>query len=407
MNIPKLRFQEFNEFWKETKLKELGSFLGGGTPSTKEISFWNGNIPWISSSDITDENIFDIRKTRYITQNAINKSATKIIPTGSVLIVSRVGVGKVAVNDVDICTSQDFTSIHLSNSNNIFIAYLIKNETKKLLEFNQGTSIKGFVKSDLEELIINIPNIEEQNKIAHFLTSIDDKIKLLKENKSLLENYKKGVMQQIFTQEIRFKNEKGTYFKDWKEKTLGDIGKTFNGLTGKTKENFGKGLPYIQYKQIFDNSKINIEKCEFVDVNEKDNQNKVQFGDVFFTVSSETPNEIGTASVLLDNVKEMYLNSFCFGYRANSLKELIPEFSRYLFRSELFRIDIMKLAQGSTRYNMSKVELMKLKIKLPVEEEQIKIAKFLFSIDEKIDLVNIQITETQEYKKGLLQQMFI
>ena len=130
------------------------------------------------------------------------------------------------------------------------------------------------------------------------------------------------------------------------------------------------------------------------------------FGDVFFTVSSETPNEIGTASVLLDQIDELYLNSFCFGYRANSLDLLSPYFSRYLFRSELFRNEIVKLAQGSTRYNMSKVQLMKLKIQLPCLEEQQKIATFLSNVDAKIESTNQQINQTQSFKKGLLQQMF-
>lgn len=107
----------------------------------------------------------------------------------------------------------------------------------------------------------------------------------------------------------------------------------------------------------------------------------MQFGDVFFTVSSETPNEIGMSSVLLDEIEELYLNSFCFGFRANSLSELNPYFSRYLFRSENFRNEIIKLAQGSTRYNMSKLQLLKIEILLPCIEEQTKIANFLSAIE--------------------------
>lgn len=404
---PKLRFPEFEGDWDTKKLKQIGSFLGGGTPSTKEGSYWNGDIPWISSSDVSDENIFDIRKTRFITTDAVKKSATKLIPKGNILIVSRVGVGKVVINDEDICTSQDFTNLILNNSNNFFIAYLIKNETNKLLEFNQGTSIKGFVKSDLEELNIILPSLPEQTRIANFLSLIDEKITLLKEKKADLEEYKKGIMHKIFSQELSFKDDNDEQFEKWQDKTLGDIGETYNGLTGKTKENFGAGKPYIQYKQIFDDSKIDISRFELVEINTNEKQNKVSFGDVFFTVSSETPNEIGTASVLLDKIEELYLNSFCFGFRPNSLEQLSPYYSRYLFRSVLFRNQIVKLAQGSTRFNMSKVQLMKIVVKLPCLAEQIKIANFLSAIDEKIALVNNQIGDTQEYKKGLLQQLFV
>jgi type I restriction enzyme, S subunit len=111
-------------------------------------------------------------------------------------------------------------------------------------------------------------------------------------------------------------------------------------------------------------------------------------------------------SVLLDKIDELYLNSFCFGYRPNSLDELNPYFSKYLFRSELFRNELIKLAQGSTRYNMSKIQLMKQKIKLPSFREQEKIANFLGAIDEKIQLVAKQLEQLREWKKGLLQKMF-
>lgn len=185
---------------------------------------------------------------------------------------------------------------------------------------------------------------------------------------------------------------------------MGEIGATFNGLTGKTKVDFGEGMPYVQYMQIFSNSKINVEEFGLVKIEVNENQSKVQYGDVFFTTSSETPNEIGTASVMLEDVGDVYLNSFCFGFRPNSLTELVPQFSRYLFRSELFRREIIKLAQGSTRFNMSKVELMKLRVLLPKEDEQNKIANFLTSLDDSIESIGVEIDGSIEYKKGLLQK---
>ena len=214
-------------------------------------------------------------------------------------------------------------------------------------------------------------------------------------------------MQQLFTGKLRFKDENGKAYPKWEEKRLGEIGNTFNGLTGKTKENFGVGEPYIQYMQIFANSKIDISKCGLVQIDKNEEQQRVQYGDVFFTTSSETPDEIGTCSVLLNEVGEMYLNSFCFGFRPNSFEKLFPSFASYLFRNEIFRRIIVRLAQGSTRYNMSKVQLMKLKVLLPSKVEQQKIANYLSSIDTKIEIISNQINQTQTYKKGLLQQMFI
>lgn len=134
-----------------------------------------------------------------------------------------------------------------------------------------------------------------------------------------------GLSENLFSQKVRVKE-----FSDkWELKSLGEIGGTYNGLSGKTKDDFGKGKPYIQYKQIFDSSKVKIGNCGLVEILENENQNNVRYGDIFFTISSETPDEIGMSSVILDEVNEMYLNSFCFRYRPLSLQTLNPLFCKF------------------------------------------------------------------------------
>ncbi len=179
---------------------ELGKFMGGGTPSTKNVSFWNGTIPWISSSDLTDGDIFKLKITRYLTKEAIDQSATKIIPSKSILIVARVRVGKIAVNEIPVCTSQDFLNLIVNEEvcNYKFLALLLQAKTKYLLGFVQGTSIKGFVKDDLSNLSFTIPSIVEQTTIAKFLTSIDKKIALLDTKLQQAQTFKKGLLQQLF-----------------------------------------------------------------------------------------------------------------------------------------------------------------------------------------------------------------
>ena len=162
--------------WEVVKLGKIGDLIGGGTPSTKNEEFWNGNIPWISSSDLNENNIYDISISRFINEQAIKNSATKLIPNKSILIVSRVGVGKIAINNKPLCTSQDFQSLILKKDNHIFLAYKIKNEIQKLIACNQGTSIKGFVKEDLSNLQIPLPPLKEQEKIAEILTTWDEAI---------------------------------------------------------------------------------------------------------------------------------------------------------------------------------------------------------------------------------------
>jgi type I restriction enzyme M protein len=251
-------------------------------------------------------------------------------------------------------------------------------------------------KVDILEVTTKLSTAEKNQK------HLDEKLlKLSKElsvapplgnNLLLLEQYKLGLIQKLFSKELRFRKSDGKPFPDWQKILMGKLGETYNGLSGKNKEDFGNGKPYIQYKQIFDDSKIDVTKCDFVQIKDGENQSKARYGDVFFTTSSETPHEIGFASVLLENVEELYLNSFCFGYRPNSLKELNPEFAQFLFRSEIFRKEILKLAQGSTRYNMSKTELMKTPLEIPYFEEQEKIASILTHISDKIKLISKQFS---------------
>ena len=186
---------------------------------------------------------------------------------------------------------------------------------------------------------------------------------------------------------------------EWMKTTLGKIGETFNGLTGKRGSDFGQGSPYITYKSIFDNSKIDLSRVEYVTITDaerkKQTQNEVQYGDIFFTTSSETPDEVGMTSVLLDEVKDCYLNSFCFGYRLNSITDVLPEYMRFYLRSNTIRRRLFVLAQGSTRFNISKGEVMGLTIKLPGTAEQRKIAQLLTMIEDRI-ATQIKIIEKLE-----------
>ena len=196
---------------------------------------------------------------------------------------------------------------------------------------------------------------------------------------------------------------------EWTKTTLGKIGETFNGLTGKSGSDFGQGSPYITYKSIFDNSKIDLSRVEYVTITDaerkKQTQNEVQYGDIFFTTSSETPDEVGMTSVLLDEVKDCYLNSFCFGYRLNSITDVLPEYMRFYLRSNTIRRRLFVLAQGSTRFNISKGEVMGLTIKLPGTAEQRKIAQLLTMIEDRIATQIKIIEKLESLIKGLCQKL--
>ena len=178
---PELRFPGFTDPWEQRKLGELADgVFGGGTPKTSIDTYWNGSIPWIQSSNLMDDKIENFINDKSITNLAIKESATKLIPANSIAIVTRVGVGKVALIREKFATSQDFLSFHCRHEHNpLFMAYQISRLMKVKSRLLQGTSIKGITKSEVLESEVLIPKgIEEENKIADFLSSCDNLITL-------------------------------------------------------------------------------------------------------------------------------------------------------------------------------------------------------------------------------------
>lgn len=293
--------------------------------------------------------------------------------------------------------------------NSCWLNSLLNTKQYKLIVRSLATgtsdSMKNISKKSFLEIEIPFPPIKEQKKIAEILSTWDDAIakqEQLIEQKQVL---KKGIMQQIFSQKIRFKDDNGNDYPVWKEKSLGMIGNTYSGLSGKTKDDFGIGSPYITYKQIFDSITIDIDKFEYVNINENEKQSTVKYGDAFFTTSSETPNEVGMSSLYLSNIEtSIYLNSFCFGYRFNH-NILFPKFASYLFRNQNFRSKVMELAQGSTRFNISKSQMMKITDYFPRIGEQIKIADFLTSIDDEITKQTQILDQLKLQKQSLMQKL--
>lgn len=193
----------------------------------------------------------------------------------------------------------------------------------------------------------------------------------------------------------------------WVTKKLGDLGYSFSGLSGKTINDFGSGKPFIPYMNIFTNGRINPNRLEYVHIEENEHQNKVEQGDWFFTTSSETPEEVGMTSVLVDDIGEAYLNSFCFGFRLYNKNEFDPAFVSYLFRSDNLRKRISLFAQGSTRYNLPKQQMFeKLYISYPESiEEQCRIASILSSADKAIASSEALIEKYRQIKQGLLTDL--
>jgi type I restriction enzyme S subunit len=192
---------------------------------------------------------------------------------------------------------------------------------------------------------------------------------------------------------------------DWKTVRFGSLGSTYSGLSGKSKEDFGTGSPYIPYLNIFNNAIIDEKHLDYVQVGPDERQNEVRKGDLFFTTSSETPEEVGMASVFLMTLERAYLNSFCFGFRLHDFDSLWPEFAGHLLRGEHARRSIARLSQGATRYNLPRSAVLNLHIPVPSLEEQKSIAAVLSAADREVKLLQRKLAALQEQKKALMQQL--
>ena len=393
------------EEWMVKRLGDCCILSSGGTPSKNNPEYWDGSIPWISAISMHEQYIYDSEYT--ITESGL-KQGSKLAKQGDLLLLVR---GSMLWSKIPICFcerdvafNQDVKGIAVKKiATSIFLLYWFLSNEHKLLNDVVGTGI-GAGKLETESLIkthVLLPPLPEQQKIAEILTCWDDAIEKRTRLIEKLEIRKRGLMQQLLTGKKRLMGFEGR----WKEVKLGEIGDTYNGLTGKRKEDFGKGKPYIPYLNIFNNSKVDTTFFDYVEIGIDENQNRVRHGDIFFTVSSETPDEVGMASVLMNDIAELYLNSFCFGYRLYNFDILLPEFSCYYLRSEIFRQEISKLSQGATRFNLSKNNLMKLIAVLPPIEEQIAIANILSTADNEVQKEKEKLMALKAQKKGLMQQL--
>ena len=257
-------------------------------------------------------------------------------------------------------------------------------------------------KSDILSQRVLVPPLPEQQKIAKILQTWDRAIATTEKLIDASKQQKKALMQQLLTGKKRFAGFDG----EWEQDKLNDLGSTYTGLTGKTKDDFGTGTAYIPYINIFKNASIDINALERVQVDENEKQNTVQFGDIFFTTSSETAEEVGMSSVLLWRpLFPVHLNSFCFGFRLNDLNRAAPEFLKHLFRGHTFRRSISVLAQGATRYNLPKRQFLNVELNLPEMAEQRKIANLLDNAEDQIAIFEQKLAFLTNEKSALMQQL--
>lgn len=396
-NIPKLRFPEFSGEWEKKKLEEVGQVLNGLTYSPKDI-VKKGLLVLRSSNIQNDKITYD--DCVYVRDDIQNVNISK---TGDIIICVRNGssnlIGKNAIiTDKNPKSTHGAFMTSLRSNQSKFIIQLLKtNSYKRQVHVDLGARINSINSNQLKKYKFYFPSLPEQQKIASFLESVDSWIDNLKNQKESLEKYKKGIMQKIFAQEIRFKDENGKDFPDWEEKKLGEYlqlsqrrNKTSNiGLVLSVSNKRG----FIAQTEQFGDHRVASRDVL--------NYRIVEKGDFAYN-----PSRINVGSIA-------YLKNFDIGivspmYVVFKIKDSLDKsFFESMLKTHYFNYLIKIGCSGSVRDTLNFEDMAKFKLKFPDIKEQQKIASFFSSIDELIQLKTQQIEKAEEWKKGLMQGLFV
>ena len=383
--LPKLRFREFNDSWNEMKLNDFTKIQRGKfTPRPRNNPiYYGGNIPFVQTSDVVKSKGKIFKYSQTLNEKGLKVS--KKFKKGTILITVAANIGFSGVLEIDVACPDSLIGITCNEHNyNFFLQYLIEIEQPKMDYLAVAAAQKNINLEFLYPYKFILPTLKEQKKIASFLSVVDEKLQQLTKKKELLEGYKKGIMQKIFSQEIRFKDDNGSVFRNWEEKKLGHICSIIKGKQLNKSELTESGL--------FPALNGGVNPSGYTD---KWNTEKN-----VITIS-EGGNSCGYVNL---SKTKFWCGGHCYsliGINDNT------DF-KYLFQILKFlQIKIMKLRVGSGLPNIQMKEINKFSVIIPDLKEQVKIANFLSSIDNKIESVSAQIEKTKEFKKGLLQQMFV
>jgi type I restriction enzyme S subunit len=398
--FPKLRFQEFDGAWSNSKIDDIAVVTSGGTPSRSNLTFWDGNIPWVTTS-LVDFNIIQSAE-EFITQKGLDNSSAKLFPKNTILMAmygQGITRGKVAILGIDATTNQACAAIKLqSNYDTQFIFQNLMSRYEEIRDLSNDGGQKNLSAGIIKEIEVNYPEKREQIKIASFLSVVDEKISQLTQKHQLLREYKQGMMQKLFSQQIRFKADDGSEFGEWENTVLGDIADIVGGGTPSTNNQaYWSGdvvwlTPSEINQKFIGESKRTISELGV----QKSSAKKLPIGTILFT-SRATIGEVAIA------IAEVTTNQGFQSFISN--EKTFNEFLYYWIVNN--KKSFIERASGSTFLEISKSKIQPMEISLPCLEEQTKIANFLSAIDQKIEVVAQQIEQAKQWKKGLLQQMFI
>lgn len=399
LNVPALRFPEFTEEWQGEQLHEIAELSKGIGISKDQLS--ENGTPCILYGELYTKYKSEII-SKIISKTGIEKSKLKHSKQNDVIIPCS---GETAI-DIAVARCVPFDNVLLGGDLNVirlhkydgaFMAYQLNGKRKTdIAKLAQGVSVVHLYGENLKSIKTYNPSLQEQQKIVKLLSMLDERLEV--QNK-IIEKYE-SLIQAICDTLIEAEQHKV-------ELSFNDFGEPYSGLSGKSAEDFGEGCQYITYMNVYQNQIIDTTDVGLVKINETEQQSVVRYGDILFTLSSETPNEVGMGAVYLGDTYPLYLNSFCFGVRIIDKSKIFPPFLAYYISTKLFRKAVFPLAQGSTRFNLQKSDFMKKMFLFPMVEKQNKIYTTLKAYSDKLSIEKRIAKLLCEQKSFLLRQLFI
>lgn len=373
LNVPALRFPEFTEEWREYAIGNVLS-IGNGR-DYKHLH--NGDIPVFGTGG-------------YMT------SVDDFLYDGESVFIGRKGtINKPLYYNGKFWTVDTLFYTHSFVNVLPKFAYCLF-QTINWLKYNEASGVPSLSKATIEKIKVRVPSMDEQGKLSNQLFLLDKRIEV--QNK-IIEKYE-SLIQAMCDTLIGKKTQQVML-------SFNDFGESYSGLSGKSAEDFGEGSPYITYMNVYQNQIIDITDIGLVKINKTEQQSLVQYGDILFTLSSETPEEVGMGAVYLGETYPLYLNSFCFGIHITDESKIFPPFLAYYVSSESFRKAVFPLAQGSTRFNLQKGDFLKKVFPFPAIEQQRKIYSILKTYSDKLNIEKQMIKLLCCQKQYLLRQLFI
>ena len=395
MAAPKLRFKEFDGDWSLTTLNQLSTKIGDGIHATPKYDE-SGTIPFINGNNLVNGRVIINENTKRISNEEFQKY-NQVLSDRTLFLSINGTIGNLAFyKNEKVLLGKSVCFINLKNDLDKKFIYLLLQSpqlTKTLNSELTGTTIKNLSLATVRNLEFYCPIEAEQTKIASFLSAVDEKISQLTQKHALLSQYKQGMMQKLFSQQIRFKADDGSAFGEWDQSELKEVAQ-INPKVKKLPENF----IYIDLESV-EKGLLLLEKNITLSEAPSRAQRLLSKGDVLFQMVR--PYQQNNYYFNLDG---QYVAST--GY-AQIRTELNSKFIYYALHEKSFLDEVMNRCTGTSYPAINSSDLSTIEIGIPCLEEQTKIANFLSAIDQKIEVVAQQIEQAKTWKKGLLQQMFV